>query len=187
MTPGRENALTRLLDQLDRAAKWLSRIGAAGAVVALIAMMIHICADTLARWLFSHPFTGTLEIVENYYMTSVVFLALALVQRAREHIKVEIFAKLFPKGMLRVTDLLASALTALFCCAFMVAAVQEASRQTAKGAFRDVIFFDMPTWPSYWIMAFGGLLIGLATLTSLLADILRPQGDAHHENPEAFL
>ncbi|MDF2235005.1 TRAP transporter small permease [Albimonas sp. CAU 1670] len=179
--------MTSLLDLLDRIGFWLSRVGAAGTILALVAMMLHICADTLARWLFHSPFTGTLEIVENYYMTSVVFLALALVQRAREHIKVEIFAKLFPKGMLRATDLIASALTAIFCSAFAVAAIQETMRQTEKGTFRDVIFFDMPIWPSYWIMAFGGVLIALATITSFLADLLRPGRDDHHENPEAFL
>lgn len=179
--------MTTLLDLLDRAASVLARIGAAGTVIALLAMMIHICADTLARWLFHSPFTGTLEIVENYYMTSVIFLALSLVQRAREHIKVEIFAKLFPASMLRVSDLLAAGLTAVFCTAFAVAAVQEAIRQTEKGSFRDVIFFDMPIWPSYWIMAFGGMLIALATIVSLMADIIRPGADEHHENPEAFL
>ncbi|MGR3780755.1 MAG: TRAP transporter small permease [Albimonas sp.] len=179
--------MTSLLDLLDRTGLWLSRIGAAGTVLALVAMMLHICADTLARWLFHSPFTGTLEIVENYYMTSVVFLALALVQRAREHIKVEIFAKLFPAGMLRISDLVASGLTAVFCTAFAVAAIQETIRQTEKGSFRDVIFFDMPIWPSYWIMAFGGVLIAFATITSFLADLLRPEGDDHHENPEAFL
>ncbi|WP_339949197.1 TRAP transporter small permease [uncultured Albimonas sp.] len=179
--------MTSLLDLLDRTGLWLSRIGAAGTVLALVAMMLHICADTLARWLFHSPFTGTLEIVENYYMTSVVFLALALVQRAREHIKVEIFAKFFPPRMMRITDLIASTLTAVFCCGFAVAAIQETARQTEKGAFRDVIFFDMPIWPSYWIMAFGGVLIALATATSLLSDLLRPERDDPHENPEAFL
>ena len=167
--------MSSLLGPLDRAATWLSRIGAAGTVVALIAMMLHICADTLARWLLNAPFTGTLEIVENYYMTSVVFLALALVQRSGEHIKVEIFARFFPPRMTRVTDLMASAFTAVFTCAFAVAAVQEALRQTDKGKFVDVIYFDMDIWPAFWIMAFGGVLLGFATVVSLLDDILSPR------------
>lgn len=163
-----------LYDILDRASLWLGRIGAAGTVIALLAMMGHICADALSRWLFSAPISATLEIVSHYYMTAVVFLALALVQRARTHIRVEVFAKLFPPAWLRPLDRVAAILTAIACTAFAVAAVQEALRQTAKSAYIDVIFFDLPTWQSYWIMAFGGVLIAFATLVSLLGDLYAP-------------
>lgn len=163
--------MTTVFGLLDRAALWLARIGAGGALLALAAMMIHICADAFSRWLFHAPIAGTLEIVSHYYMTAVVFLPLALVQRAREHITVDVFAQLLPKAWVRWCDLLALALTTLLTGAFTVASIQQALRETSKGAYLDVIFFDLSIWETFWLMAAGALFVAVAALVGLIADI----------------
>ncbi|SDX33701.1 TRAP-type C4-dicarboxylate transport system, small permease component [Albimonas donghaensis] len=163
--------MTTVFGLLDRAALWLARIGAGGALLALGAMMIHICADAFSRWLFSAPIAGTLEIVAHYYMTAVVFLPLALVQRAREHITVDVFSQLLPASWVRVCDRIALVLTLLLTGAFTVAAFQQALRETSKNAYLDVIFFDLSIWETFWVMAAGAFFVALAALVGLIAEL----------------
>ena len=59
--------------------------------VLVMAMMLHIVADVLSKWLFNFPLDGTLEIVSHYYMVGLIFLPLAFVQQKGSHIVAEIF------------------------------------------------------------------------------------------------
>ena len=81
--------LRRLLGRLANALAFLGGI-------AVVLMMLHICADVIAKYVFNSPIPGTLEIVSNYYMVATVFLPLALVERKNAHIAVEILSQHLP-------------------------------------------------------------------------------------------
>ncbi|MCC6001947.1 MAG: TRAP transporter small permease [Pararhodobacter sp.] len=157
---------------IDRMSFVLSWAGAIGTAIALLAMMLHISADALSRWLFNNPFPGTLEIVSYYYMVAVVFLPLAMVQRMREHIRVDILAQVYGKRTLRVLDAIAGTMVTGFAVAFAWASVETALRQTRRGAWRDVTFFDLEIWQSYWFMVAGGVFLAVAALAVLLNDLV---------------
>jgi len=68
-----------------------------GTVVAIIVflMMALIVGDATGRAL-NVPIPGVVEITEEYLMIAVVFLSLGLTQSAGQHIKIEIFGRLWP-------------------------------------------------------------------------------------------
>src|SRR3546814_20205192 len=71
--------LSALNDRLAKALMFLS-------CAIMLAMVLHIVADVMARYLFNQPLAGTIEVVSNWYMVGVAFLPLAYVQWHREHL-----------------------------------------------------------------------------------------------------
>lgn len=95
---------------LERLTNGLAFVGG----LAVVLMMLHVCADVVAKYVFNMPIRGTLEIVSNYYMVAVVFLPLALVERRNAHISVEIVSQHLP---LRVQTILIG-VVCLVCIGF---------------------------------------------------------------------
>jgi TRAP-type transport system small permease protein len=69
-------------DWLDKVLSWLSALP-----VALIVVLTF--ADVFARYVFSSPIRGSVEIIE-YAMAMVIFAALPLVTRHRGHVSVSL-------------------------------------------------------------------------------------------------
>lgn len=131
--------------------------------VALFAMMLHICADVISRQLLGRPVTGTLEFVTYVYMLSVVFLPLAVTQEERAHVLVELFMqRLSPRAIARV-----DAFVNLFCAAYVSLltwfSTLEAIRSTRRNEVITLYAFDMPLWPTRWLLTagLGGMLVVL--------------------------
>lgn len=68
-----------------------------GIIVAAIVflMMALVVADATGRT-FRVPIPGVVEITEEYLMIAVVFLSLGLTHSAGQHIRIEIFGKMWP-------------------------------------------------------------------------------------------
>ena len=79
---------------------------------AVAAMMLHVTADILGKTLLRSPIHGTLEITTFYYMPIVALAPLAVVQRDRGHIFVELFSQVFGDRLNDAADAVMSALTA---------------------------------------------------------------------------
>lgn len=86
--------------------------------VALVLMMLHITAEVIARYVFSSPLHGSVEIVSAYYMVGVVFLPLALIERVNGHIVVELLSKHFPQRAQEILIAVVSLASAMFFAAF---------------------------------------------------------------------
>src|SRR3546814_16577296 len=89
--------LSALNDRLAKALMFLS-------CAIMLAMVLHIVADVMARYLFNQPLAGTIEVVSNWYMVGVAFLPLAYVQWHREHLIVELFTQNSSARTLRLMD-----------------------------------------------------------------------------------
>lgn len=74
-------------DLLFRVLGWLSALP-----VALIVVLTF--ADVLGRYVFSSPVRGSLEMIE-FAMALVIFTALPLVTRQREHVTVSLIDGMF--------------------------------------------------------------------------------------------
>ncbi len=121
---------------------------------ACILMMLHICLDVLAKYLFHAPIPLTLEIVSIYYMVSLVFLPMAYTEQQDGHISVDIVAAQLSPRRQRLMRSLAELLSALFLA---VACWQTALDAWGKFLIRETSFgsIAMPSWPSYLLVPAG--------------------------------
>lgn len=87
------NGASRVRPVVDRFFHLLA--GIAGII--LLAMMVHVTADVVMKYVFRKPLAGTLEIVSAHYMVFSVFLPLGLVEWSRKSISVELFFFMFPR------------------------------------------------------------------------------------------
>lgn len=139
--------------------------------IALFAMMLHITADVAGKYLFNRPIVGTLETVARYYMVLVVFLPIAFVQLHRQHLMVEIFTlKVTGRGVAALDG--AVALLGVVYAGILAWLVYgQAVDQTALGEFVSLTYFDMPVWPSRWVLPLSFGLLCLVMLAQAVLDL----------------
>lgn len=135
-------------DALDRTLTWLSAIP-----VALIVVLTFI--DVLGRYIFASPLRGSLEIIE-YAMALVIFSALPLVTRRREHVTVSLIENLV-KGQARQIKVILCDLISAFALGMLTwrLYVQAAEDLESGGS---TIVLNLPHAPlNFALTAFAGL------------------------------
>ena len=80
-TEGSTGPFAKLLRWMSLAAGWV-----------LIALMIYTVLDVILRYVFNHPFRGSLEVTE-FAMALIVFLGLAYCGWLGGHVAVDIFER----------------------------------------------------------------------------------------------
>lgn len=146
--------------------------------LAMIAMMLNICADVAARFFLGTPITGTLELVTYLYMISVVFLPLAMTQLEERHVIVEVFSQRLPGPVIRWIDRFAMLLSAGYVGFIGWWGMQEAIRATARNEVITIVSTDVPLWPTRWLIPLGLLAMLVVVMAQLLRSFLRPKDPA---------
>lgn len=144
----------------DRVAQGLALIGALG----VVAMLLHVGADVVARNLFDRPIPATNEIVSRYYMVLIAFLPLAWVERGNAMVSVELLDMVMPPGLRRVSDLLVALIASVIYAAIAWVTLQSALSEWRVGSFVDVLGREVPVWPTYFLPPAGFCLAALVTL-----------------------
>lgn len=144
--------------------------------LAVAAMMLHITADIFGKNLFRAPIHGTLEITTYYYMPLVALAPLAVVQRNREHIFVELFSQNFSARLNAGLDALMALLTVVFFGLIAWFSFEEALAKTLKGDYVYVVFFDLKTWPTRWVVPVVSVFVVLIAALQVLIGINRALG-----------
>ncbi|WP_343079982.1 TRAP transporter small permease [Ostreiculturibacter nitratireducens] len=144
----------------DRVAQGLALIGALG----VVAMLLHVGADVVARNLFDRPIPATNEIVSRYYMVLIAFLPLAWVERGNAMVSVELLDMAMPPGLRRVSDLLVALIASVIYAAIAWVTLQSALSEWRVGSFVDVLGREVPVWPTYFLPPAGFCLAALVTL-----------------------
>ncbi len=147
------------------------RILAAGELVAgaaLALMVAHIGADVAMQALFDRPLRGTSEIVSELYMPFIVFCALAVVQRRKEEIRVDIICMVLPASVAALLD--RAVQIVVTATAFWLAWY---TGEQAIDAFRineriELATTAIPSWPGKAILPAGFVLLGLAAIDRAL-------------------
>jgi TRAP-type C4-dicarboxylate transport system permease small subunit len=85
-----------LLRTLDRVNKTLTLVGMALTSLCVIAMTLILCADVFLRYVFAKPLHATVEVI-SLLMVSAAVLAMAMAQRDRRHIRVELLLLRLPQ------------------------------------------------------------------------------------------
>ncbi|MEZ5933690.1 MAG: TRAP transporter small permease [Alphaproteobacteria bacterium] len=160
--------LDRLASGLEAALAAVSRTFAVIGGCAVLAMMLHVSADVLSKYLLNRPIVGTLEMVSHYYMVAAIFLPLAAIERARAHIIVELFTiRLGPRAILFL-DAVACLLAAVFAGVITWMAGIEAIRRTRSGEMIDAVYYQILVWPTRWLVPAGALVFMLVLLLHAL-------------------
>ena len=148
------NLLVRLLKPLSTGTLVLG-------CVATLLMMLHVVADVIARVVFKVALGGTLETVTYIYMVAVVFLPLAMVQRRRQQIIVELFSQVLPPRVLALLDGIVGTLACLFMVALAWFSAHEAWAQTLIRETAPSPTNPVPIWPARWMVVAGAALVAL--------------------------
>lgn len=161
-----------MLDKLDNALRALDRALLVLACVFLALMMFHVAADVFSRFLLNRPLTGTLETVSFYYMVFAVFLPLAFVERAGEHIRVDLFTQMMPHALQLALYVFACLLGLIFFGMLTYQSYIDALRSTMRQEtiMSNFLFF---IWPARWALPIGFGFVMLAITTNMLKAIAR--------------
>lgn len=171
MTFSASTAAGRLLDQA-------TDVSMALGCLATLLMMLHVAGDVTLRLLLRQPIPGTLETVTYVYMVAVVFLPLAMVQRRRQQIVVELFTHAVPPRLLAVLDGCVGLLGAVFMAAVTWFSGKEAWAQTLIRETAPSMMNPVPIWPARWFVVVGAGLVGLYLLMHAIDDLrLAAAGD----------
>lgn len=154
----------RIVDIASRLLLFLGGIG-------ILALMLHICADVAGKYFFNKPITGTLEIVSWYYMIACVFLPLAFVQVHRQHLTVEMFTMGLGRRKLAALDGCVALLGLAYVLLLSWLVLGRAVKATADRESLALTFYDVPAWPSRWILPVSFGLFALVFLGQALTDL----------------
>ncbi len=152
------------MDTLDRLADRISQTLALIGALGLLALLLHVSAEVVARNLLGRPIPATNQIVSHYYMVLIAFLPLAWVERSRAMISVELIESFLPAPVKRGSDVL----VALIACAIYAAIAWvtwgDFTKKYAVGSFVDVLGRRLPIWPTYILPPVGFALASAVTL-----------------------
>lgn len=148
-----------------------SRILLGIAAVAACLMMLHVTADVASKLLVRQPIIGTLETVSLFYMVTLVFLPLALVQRDRQQIFIELFTQNLPPRGKAALDAFALLLSLIFCALLTWKGFETAVEKTHVRELSNNIEFQIEVWPGRWLPVLGYGATCLWCLVQLIEDI----------------
>ena len=143
----------RLLGGASTLLAWIGGLG-------LVLMMLHITADVIARYIFSAPLHGTVEIVSAYYMVAVVFLPLAMIERVNGHIVVELVTQHFPRRLQEILIAVVALLSAAYFVAFTWQTWGDAMKKYAVGE-EALGTVSIVVWPTRFYLPIGCGLLAL--------------------------
>lgn len=119
-------------------------------------------ADVLGRYLFSSPVRGSVELIE-FAMALVIFTALPLVTRQRQHVTVSLIDGFFKGTGLRIKTMLCDAISALalgiLTWRLALQGLEDLDAETAT------IVLGLPHAPLSFVLT---ALAGVSTLVVLL-------------------
>lgn len=166
---------------------YLSRILIFFGGIGLVAMMLHVTADVIGKYLFNMPVPLTMEMVSYYYMVAVAALPLAALERKSSSlVHVELVYGQMPVMLRRIVLPVALALAAAYCFSVSYAAWKPAMSAFNVGAYAGSTV-TVVTWPTRFfpLIGFGALALVLALkVVVLVRDLVLGRTD-HDDAPAA--
>jgi TRAP-type C4-dicarboxylate transport system permease small subunit len=149
----------------------------------LILMMLHVTLDVAVKYFFNAPIIGTLETVSYYYMVSVVFLPLAMIELRNEHVSVDLLFRKFPAKLQMAVFLFGAALGLIYYGMLTWQTLLDALKATDQ---RETVManFLFYVWPSRWALpiGMGSLMLAIAVNAAKAAVTgIIPEPDSEQE------
>lgn len=147
--------------------RWATILGG----IAIVLMMLHVSADVIARYVFNTSLPGTLTMVTYYYMIFATFLPLALAEKRRSHISVEVLTEMLPtRARLHLQGwimLLTAVVMGLLAWRSFDAAIKAAK----LGVTQVQGNVNIPVWPAYFVLPVGASLMAAILLLRVLSNL----------------
>jgi TRAP-type C4-dicarboxylate transport system permease small subunit len=175
--PGRQTGppaapAVALIATLDRAMMTVNRIVAVPCMVALIVASAVLTYSVLARYFLKVP-TDWQDETSVFLLVGAIFLSAAFIQSQRGHVAIEILTPLLSAGLNRARQMLADAISLLFCAFFAWKSWTLLLEAWVDGQ-RSNSSFGPPMWIPYSLMAVGMTLLSLQLLVGLLVGATTP-------------
>jgi TRAP-type C4-dicarboxylate transport system permease small subunit len=130
------------------------------AAVCLLAVMLIVFADVLARYVANAPLAWSYDLIGMYLMPALFYLALSDTLADHHHVAVDLLRPRMPAWLTRSVEVLGNAATAAL---FLV--ITAIYLGTALEKFRtDALVLSVGQWPAWIpdaIVALGALVISL--------------------------
>lgn len=159
---------------LAHALRWIDHFNIFLAIVgglATVGLMINIVADVAGRFLFHHPFPGTLDLTQFGWMPVLVSLGLGYALLRGEQIRVNLLTAPTGPRTQRVIEILGMAFTLGTAAFFAWFSVGKAVTSTASSE-ASVGTAWLAIWPSRWVIVIGLLGLLLQALAQLFRAII---------------
>ncbi len=162
--PSKLSLVAALIQRLNLACAFLAGI-------ALLLMMVAGAADIIGsnlNWLglSSRPIPGMFEFIGTMMVVSV-FMAVALGQARRVHIKVELFVHMLPDRWQKAAEAMHHVFTGAFFALICWAAWPAAAHSFRVGEFSAGLI-NFPIWPARAFLAFGATLMTVQCVLDVL-------------------
>lgn len=138
------------------------------AEIAIALMMLHVVIEVVSRRLFRFSLDSVPEIVAYYYMSALIFLALAYVTRADSHVAATLFTDLLPEKAQRFIIGAVMVVLGLTMLVLAWQMMQEAMRMTRVGEMHQGASMNLPRWPTRWFAPVGAVLMALVAFLMAL-------------------
>lgn len=133
-------------------------------------MTIFITVDAISRYLFNAPIPGAFELTEEYFMPTLVALALSAIYTRGGHVRVTLFLKYIPESLKRpiaiILDLFALVFAFLVTYGGMLTTVNA-----IKNNEYSISILAYPLAPAYGLVALGFGLLTVRLIISLFYPI----------------
>ncbi|WP_069300923.1 TRAP transporter small permease [Neptunicoccus sediminis] len=146
----------------------LTRFMAFFAAVAVIAMMLLVASDAVARQVFSTRIPFVSVIVANYFMVAISFLPLALAEAQDRHISVDLVYGQLRAGAQRLVTLVVHALAALTSAGLCWTMWDEAVRRFNSGSVAVEDGVSMAIWQGYFLLPAGFAMLALTYVLRII-------------------
>ncbi|WEX10547.1 TRAP transporter small permease [Chelativorans sp. AA-79] len=154
---------SRILALVRQLTSLLALVGAVG----VLAMLLHVTADVVARQVLTRSIPATVEIVSRYYMLLIAFLPLGWTERRGEMISVDLFSGLFRGPLDRINMAFVHLLS---LAAFLLLAYTTwfaAMREFGAKSFVLSLSVAVPVWPGFFILPVAFALASVVTALRL--------------------
>jgi TRAP-type C4-dicarboxylate transport system permease small subunit len=168
--------LRSVLSPYARLLLWIEHLSMAMAGVCFISIALITGVDVAMRYVFNAPLVWSYELISDYLMVAVFFLAIGATQRHGQNIGVDILTRRLPE---RVRAALASA--SLLLMGLYIALTGLASWDTFADAWDsgDVLagVIPWPRWPAFLLVPVGCVLLLLRLVADLIGNVAAVGGE----------
>lgn len=171
-----------ILRNFERLVRWLANTLAFFAGISLIMMMGQTVLDVLMSNFYGAPIEGNLEVISVYHMVLVVFLSLAFVELRHEHISADLFVRLMPKPLQRISYVFSNTVAIIF---FAALTYQTALDALAAWRQNEIVMGSIYiiVWPAKLALPIGFSAILLALFLNIYKSLSDRDFKAEPDEP----
>ena len=160
-----------LLRMVSRVIERVERSGMIVAGVCFLAIVLITAVDVTMRYAFNAPLIWAFELISDYLMVAIFFLAIATTQRAGQNIGVDILARRLPSRVRAGLTAACQALTIALFAAIIVMNWPELMDAYVGG---DVLAgaIPWPRWPSLGLLVGGSVMLLLRLTLQFIGNVL---------------